>query len=52
MTRRQLLAASMAETAAATVAGAVGAVAIAIAASPLTPIGAGPARRARSRASA
>jgi ABC-type antimicrobial peptide transport system permease subunit len=44
MTRRQLFAASMAETAAATVAGALGAVAIAIAASPLTPIG--PARLA------
>ena len=40
MTRRQLFAASMAETAAATVAGALGAVAVAIAASPLTPIGA------------
>ena len=44
MTRRQLFAASMAETAAATVAGALGAVAVAIAASPLTPIG--PARLA------
>jgi hypothetical protein len=43
-TRRQLFAASMAETAAATVAGALGAVAIAVAASPLTPIG--PARLA------
>ena len=40
MTRRQLFAASMAETAAAAVAGALGAVAIATAASPLTPIGA------------
>jgi len=44
MSRRQLFAASMAETAAATVAGALGAVAIAIAVSPLTPIG--PARLA------
>jgi len=44
MTRRQLFAASMAEIAATTVAGAIGAVAIAIAASPLTPIG--PARLA------
>ena len=44
MTRRQLFTASMAETAAATVAGALGAVAIAIAVSPLTPIG--PARLA------
>jgi putative ABC transport system permease protein len=44
MTRRQLFAASMAETAAATIAGAIGAVAIAIAASPLAPIG--PARLA------
>jgi putative ABC transport system permease protein len=44
MTRRQLFAASMAEVAAATIAGAIGAVAIAIAASPLTPIG--PARLA------
>ncbi|HEX4399170.1 MAG TPA: ABC transporter permease [Trebonia sp.] len=44
MTRRQLFAASMAATAAATVTGAVGAVAIAVAASPLTPIG--PARLA------
>jgi ABC-type antimicrobial peptide transport system permease subunit len=44
MTRGQLFAASMAETAAATVVGALGAVAIAIAASPLTPIG--PARLA------
>jgi ABC-type antimicrobial peptide transport system permease subunit len=44
MTRRQLFSASMAETAAATIAGALGAVAIAIAASPLTPIG--PARLA------
>jgi len=44
MTRRQLFAASMAETAAAAVAGALGAVAIAVAASPLTPIG--PARLA------
>ena len=44
MTRRQLFAASMAETAAATVAGALAAVAIAIAVSPLTPIG--PARLA------
>jgi hypothetical protein len=44
MTRRQLFAASMAQTTAATVTGAVGAVAIAIAASPLTPIG--PARLA------
>jgi putative ABC transport system permease protein len=44
MTRRQLFAASMAETAATTIAGAIGAVAIAIAASPLAPIG--PARMA------
>jgi hypothetical protein len=44
LTRRQLFAASMAETAAAAIAGALGAVAIAIAASPLTPIG--PARLA------
>jgi len=44
MTRRQLFAAGMTETAAATVAGALGAVATAIAASPLTPIG--PARLA------
>src|SRR5215471_13141401 len=44
MTRRQLFAASMAEIAAAVVTGAIGAVAIAIAASPLTPIG--PARLA------
>jgi ABC-type antimicrobial peptide transport system permease subunit len=44
MTRRQLFAASMGETAAATVTGAIGAVVIAIAASPLTPIG--PARLA------
>ena len=44
MTRRQLYAASMAETAAATVVGALGAVAVAVAASPLTPIG--PARLA------
>ena len=42
MTRRQLFAASLLEVTAATVAGAIGAVAIAIAASPLTPIG--PAR--------
>jgi ABC-type antimicrobial peptide transport system permease subunit len=40
MTRRELLAASLTQAAAATVAGAIGAVAIAIAASPLTPIGA------------
>jgi ABC-type antimicrobial peptide transport system permease subunit len=44
MTRRQLFTASMTETAAATVAGALGAVVIAIAVSPLTPIG--PARLA------
>ena len=44
MTRGQLFAASMAEAAVATVAGALGAVAIAIAVSPLTPIG--PARLA------
>jgi hypothetical protein len=44
MTRRQLFAASMAEMATALVTGAIGAVAIAIAASPLTPIG--PARLA------
>jgi ABC-type antimicrobial peptide transport system permease subunit len=44
MTRRQLFAASMAETAVAALAGALGAVAIAIASSPLTPIG--PARLA------
>jgi putative ABC transport system permease protein len=44
MTRGQLFAASMAEAAMATVAGALGAVAIAIAVSPLTPIG--PARLA------
>src|SRR5271165_417229 len=44
MTRRQLFAAGLAETAAAAVAGALGAVAIAVAASPLTPIG--PARLA------
>ena len=37
MTRRQLFAASMAQAAAATVGGALGAVAIAAAASPLTP---------------
>ena len=44
MTRRQLFAASLLEVTAATVTGAAGAVAIAIAASPLTPIG--PARLA------
>jgi ABC-type antimicrobial peptide transport system permease subunit len=44
MTRRQLFAASMVETAAATLAGALGAVGVAVAASPLTPIG--PARLA------
>jgi ABC-type antimicrobial peptide transport system permease subunit len=44
MTRRQLFAAGMAETTAAAVTGAIGAVAIAIAVSPLTPIG--PARLA------
>ena len=44
MTRRQRFTASVAETAAAAVGGALGAVAIAIAASPLTPIG--PARLA------
>lgn len=44
MTRRQLFAASMAEMATAMVTGAIGAAAIAIAASPLTPIG--PARLA------
>ena len=44
MTRRQLFAASMAQAAAATVGGALGAVAIAVAVSPLTPIG--PARLA------
>jgi ABC-type antimicrobial peptide transport system permease subunit len=44
MTRRQLLAAGLAEVAAAVLAGAAGAVGIAVAASPLTPIG--PARLA------
>jgi ABC-type antimicrobial peptide transport system permease subunit len=48
MTRRQLFAASMAETAGAAVAGALGAVVIAIAVSPLTPIG--PARLAEPHA--